>query len=270
LEVRGNPIGPVNGEFHGLKIQILDGKTAIAFATSNATATALCVINEAQQEIQKNPNVDVFDHVFQNYKRRLNACSGEKPDCEFLVLKLETDGKRLASITGTELKFAERAYIGDPNQYAKMTELRKPHQGPKEQHVQQSDGSFKVEEVRDSKGTIEFTEIGFAMEALVQQRRKEGVGAIAGNVIRVVDARVSGELEYLQQHEAGIAREEGQVGFSLLASNSGVRGLGIYYIAGKMGYVLIAGDKEMCRRETAASMESFVKIANQKYGLELV
>jgi hypothetical protein len=34
LEVEGNPVGSVNGEFHGLKIQVLDGKTAIAFASS--------------------------------------------------------------------------------------------------------------------------------------------------------------------------------------------------------------------------------------------
>lgn len=35
LEVKGNPVGPVNGEFHGLKIQIIDDNTAIAFASPN-------------------------------------------------------------------------------------------------------------------------------------------------------------------------------------------------------------------------------------------
>jgi len=87
LEVKGNPVGPVNGEFHGLKIQILNGATAIAFASSNASATALNIIADAQREIQKNPQTDVFANVFENFKQKLASCSGEKPDCEFLVLK---------------------------------------------------------------------------------------------------------------------------------------------------------------------------------------
>ncbi len=169
----------------------------------------------------------------------------------------------------TRIKFCERAYIGDADQYKRMTELRKPYEGPKEQRVQQPDGSYKIEKVIDSEGLIEFIEIGFAVQELVQQRKKVGVGAIAGNVIRVVNARISGELEYLQTHEASISPEEGNAGFSLLASNSGVRGLGIYYVAGKIGFLLIAGDTDMCRKEAADSMESFKQIANQKYGLEL-
>ena len=105
LEVRGNPLGPVNGEFHGLKIQILDSKTAIAFASSNASATALNIIADAQLEIQKNTQTNIFENVVENYKQRLAYCGGEKPDCEFLVLKLEADGKRLAHITATGLRF---------------------------------------------------------------------------------------------------------------------------------------------------------------------
>jgi hypothetical protein len=54
LEVKGNPIGPVNGEFHGLKIQILNGETAIAFASSNASAMALNIIAGAAREVQNN------------------------------------------------------------------------------------------------------------------------------------------------------------------------------------------------------------------------
>jgi hypothetical protein len=66
LEVKGNPIGPVNGEFHGLKIQILNGKTAIAFASSNASATALNIIADAAREIQNNAQTDIFANVFEN------------------------------------------------------------------------------------------------------------------------------------------------------------------------------------------------------------
>ena len=208
----------------------------------------------------------IFENVVDNYKQKLASCSGEKPDCEFLVLKLEANGKRLAHITATGLRFCERAYIGDAAQYMRMTELRRPYEAPKEQHVQQPDGSFKIEKVIESKGLIEFTEIGFAVQALVQQREKDGVGAIAGNIIRVCDARELGELEYLQTHEASLSPAEGQAGFSLLASNAGVRGIGIYYIAGKIGFTLAAGDTETCRKEAAESIEAFKQIAKQKYG----
>lgn len=259
----------MNGEFHGLKIQILDGKTAIAFASSNASATALNIIADAQLEIQKNTQTNIFENVVENYKQRLAYCGGEKPDCEFLVLKLEADGKRLAHITATGLRFCERTYIGDAARYARMTELRKPFEAPKEQQVQQPDGSFKIEKVVDSKGQVEFIEIGFAVQALVQQREKDGVGAIAGNIIRVCDARDSGELEYFQTHEASLSPAEGQAGFSLLASNAGARGIGIYYIAGKIGFILAVGDPEMCRKEAAGSIEAFKQIAKQRYGLEL-
>jgi len=104
---------------------------------------------------------------------------------------------------------------------------------------------------------------------MTHQRRKEGVGAIAGNVIRVAGARHSGEFGYFAMHEAGISPEKGQVGFSHLASNSKTRGLGIYYIAGKTGFLLIAGDIETCRKESAETIEEFKATAQQKYGLEL-
>jgi hypothetical protein len=269
LEVKGNPVGPVNGEFHGLKIQILDGKTAIAFASSNASATALNIIADAQRELLKNAQTNIFENVVENYKQKLASSSGEKPDCEFLVLKLEANGKRLAHITATGSRFCERAHIGDATQYMRMTKLRRPYEAPKEQHIQQPDGSFRIEKVIDSKGLIEFIEIGLAVQALVQQREKDGVGAIAGNIIRVSDAGKSGELEYFQTHEASLSPAEGQAGFSLLASNARARGIGIYYIAGKIGFILAAGDPEMCRKEAAESIEAFKQIAKQKYGLEL-
>jgi hypothetical protein len=57
------------------------------------------------------------------------------------------------------------------------------------------------------------------MEALVDQRTSQSVGAIAGCIVRVTDARISKELEYLQSGEVGVSPEEGQTGFSILASN---------------------------------------------------
>jgi hypothetical protein len=248
----------------------LNGKIAIAFASSNASEIALDIIAQVQGALKESPSTDIFNRVFGAYKQKLESCDCEKPDCEFLVLTVEENTKRLAHITATEMKFCERAYIGDPAQYQRMTKLRKPYEGPKEQYVQQPDGSFKIEKAIENKGLIEFIEIGFAAQELVQQRRNEGVGAIAGNVIRVSTAWPSGELQYLQTHESSVGPAEGTAGFSLLASNSGIRGIGIYYVAGKIGFLLIVGDSEMCRKEAAESMDVFKQVAKQKYGLDLI
>ena len=69
LEVKGNPVGPVNGEFHGLKIQIVDDNNAIAFASSNAADVALSLIAETAQELQKNPQLDVVAKMTERYAR---------------------------------------------------------------------------------------------------------------------------------------------------------------------------------------------------------
>ncbi|AHY56840.1 hypothetical protein BJS_08857 [Bradyrhizobium japonicum SEMIA 5079] len=153
---------------------------------------------------------------------------------------------------------------------AKLNDLRQPYVGAKEAHVQQPDGSFKIEPVEDSAGQIEFMEISFALERLVERRGREGVGAIAGNIIRVANARLSGQLEYLQTVMAGISLEEGAIGYSLLASNREKRGVGIYYIAGKLGFVMIVGDTEMCRKVRAETLDEFKTMARESWGLDLI
>jgi hypothetical protein len=107
------------------------------------------------------------------------------------------------------------------------------------------------------------------MEALVNQRLSQSVGAIAGSIIRVVDAKISGEFEYLQSGEVTVSAEEGQSGFSVLASNAGTRGIGIYYRSGKIGFIMKVGDTELCRVEREATIQGFIETAKIKHGLEL-
>lgn len=162
-----------------------------------------------------------------------------------------------------------RAYIGDPHEFKKLQNLRQPYISPKEQSVQQPDGSFLTMPLVESAGEIEFEEIAAAMESLTQRREGTSVGVIAGCVLRIADARQSGELEYLQLHEASLTPWEGHSGFSLFASNSDTRGIGIYYQAGKMGFVFIVGDSECCRKEYAQTAKDFVEMAKKKYDLNL-
>ena len=110
LQVKGNPVGPVNGEFHGLKIQIVDDNNAIAFACSNAADVALNLIAETAQELQKNPQLDVVAKIAERYAASVAGAKGDPPDCEFLILRIENGVKRLAHISDGSAKFVERAY----------------------------------------------------------------------------------------------------------------------------------------------------------------
>jgi hypothetical protein len=154
-----------------------------------------------------------------------------------------------------------------------MTDLRRPYDPPKMQRVQQPDGTFRTVPLVVSDGAREFMEISQALEDLTGQRargrQQSSVGAICGCVVRVLNARVSGKLEYLQSFESSIFPWEGRSGFSLLASNSDVRGIAIYYRSGKMGFLFIVGDSEYCRKEYAETLDKFVEMAGMRYGLTL-
>jgi hypothetical protein len=136
-------------------------------------------------------------------------------------------------------------------------------------HVQQPDGSFRVEKTNDSKGQIEFMEVSLALEELVQRRNK-AIGGIGGNVIRVRNAWPSGNLEYLQIGMASSSAEEGQSGFSLLSSSMGRRGVGIYYKSGKLGFLMRVGDPEWCRKEASDTVQSFIELAFERYDMNLL
>jgi hypothetical protein len=249
---------------HALKIQILNPDTAIAFAED--VATSLNIITRVNIELRENPKISVCNRLFEFYKQRQH-------DCDFLILQLALQGKYLAHVTNEKLSYCERAYIGDGDEYKRMTELRHPYDPPKMQSVPQPDGTFRTVPLVTTDGEREFEEVSRALEKLTERRaqgRQVGsVGAICGCVVRVVNARISGKLEYLQSGESSIFPWEGRSGFSFLASNSDVRGIAIYYRSGKMGFLFIVGDSEYCRKEYAETLNKFVEMAGMKYGLTL-
>jgi hypothetical protein len=212
----------------------------------------------------------VPERLLELYKGvRGDAASQPALDCAFLVLKLTSEGKKLAHVTNGAVRYCERAYIGDAAEYNKMTRLREPYKAPEEQHVQQPDGTLLAMPLEVTSGEVEFEEIARAMEKLTDKRESSTVGAICGGITRVVDARLSGKLEYLQHGESSVTLQEGNSGYSFLASNSDARGVGIYYRSGKMGFVFKVGDSERCRREQAETIRDFIKLTKEKYGMNL-
>jgi hypothetical protein len=135
--------GPVAGKFHGLKIQIIHPDVAIAYASSNDADAALGLIRDLAANIDM-ALADVPDRLFDAYKQMVStAATGSVPaDCEFLVLQIRPDGKKLTHVTLKEVLRVTRAYIGDPAEYKALMELRKPHEAPKMQAIQQADGTF--------------------------------------------------------------------------------------------------------------------------------
>lgn len=260
--------GPVAREFHALKIQIVHPTVAIAFASSNDADAALGLVCDLATEIAGGNSQDIPVRLFAGYKRMTEARTDHPPDCEFLVLQINPTGKSLAHITAAGVRNCMRAHLGDADQYKRLTELRKSGKSPQTQTVVQADGSAHMAPLIVSDGEREFAEISDAMEDLVH-RRRGSAGAIAGCIIRVVDARISQELEYLQAAEVSVSPWEGEAGFSLLASNSGVRGVGIYYRSGKMGFILVVGDRKYARKENAETIQEFIELGERKYGLKL-
>jgi len=257
--------GPVNGQFHALKIQILKSNVAVAFA---GDAAASCwLIRELHAKITADPTVDPCSQLLASYNE---LPASDSSDCDFLVLQLTPKGPKLAEVTRGGVLYYRRAYIGDDSEYKRMQGLRRPYATPSIQHVQQPDGTFRLTPLVLTEGETEFAEVSNAMDALTHGRRRGSVGAIAGCVTRVVNARISGELEYLQSVEVSLSPWEGASGFSVLSSNSGRRGVGIYYRSGKMGFLFVVGDDQPCHKEYAETIEAFIGIASAKYGLNMV
>jgi hypothetical protein len=265
FDLKGRP-GLVNGESHALKIQILNPMVAVAFAGD--VETSLHLIRDLHTALSTDPTINPCELLFTSYSAV--AMTSPSPDCEFLVLQLTADGKKLARITRDGVFNAIRAFIGDAAEYNSLKGLEGPYSGPTVQQVQQPDGTFRTVPLVPTEGEVEFAVVSDAMEALTHRRRSKIVGAIAGCVTRVVDARISGELEYLQSVEASLTPWEGNSGFSLLASNSGTRGIGIYYRSGKMGFLFVVADREPCHLERAETITQFIEIAKARYGLTLV
>ncbi|WP_058444136.1 hypothetical protein [Legionella feeleii] len=253
-----------NEKNHVLKIHILNGKIAVAFAGD--IKPALKLINELKVIIDGNQlDIEAPEKLFQLYKNHKSAIS---TDCEFLILEMTDAGKKLAKINENEWNYCTRAYIGNSEEYKKL--IRHPYKPPNTVLIQQPDGSFQEEPLIMTKGEIDFNEFSNAMEDFTHQLKSKTVGAICGCITRVVDAKPSGELEYLQAIESGISPEEGNFGYTYLSSNTGVRGIGIYYRAGKVGFLFIVGDSEFNRKEHAETLVQFIELAHKKYKLNLV
>jgi hypothetical protein len=260
-----NPRKPVIEKFHALKIHILSPDIAVAFA--GEVETSLAIIRQFQQELAVDLKLCAPRRIFElRQESAVKTMGAFKGDCEFLVLLLSPE-KTLARITADQIHYAKRAYIGDAAEYSNFRTLVKPYSGPETRSVQNSDGKFHNAIVTE--GEKEFEQVSTAMERLANQRSSETVGAICGCITRVVDARISKKLEYMQSVEAGISAEEGRTGYSLLVSNSKPRGIGIYYYGWHAGLVFVVGDPVPCRRESAATIREFVKLAKSKYGLSL-
>ena len=266
VPLRGDD-GPINGVSHTLKIHILSGRLAVAFAGDPGLANDL--IAELKAEAEVDPNLDTPQRLFEKYRQRATEIPKIKRS-DFLILRLLDDGPRLEKVTLEDgIRDAERAYIGDAEGYRQLTELLGTYAGPKVRMVQQPDGSFITEPFEPMDGEQWFTIATDALEALCHKRSVETVGAVSDAITRVVNARISGELEYLQAVYVGQSNEEGLTGYTLLAANTGTRATAIYFYAGKVGYVFLPGDRAGCQRLAAGSDVQFIDAARQQYGIEL-
>lgn len=259
---------PLIEKFHALKIQILSSDVAVAFAGD--VETSLGIIGHLHRELAADPMLCVPQRLL-DLRQELVArkTSALRGDCEFLVLLLSSEQKKLVRVTNDQIHDVQRAYIGDADEYANFRSLMTPYAGPENRLIQNGDGTFSNTPQPVTAGEKEFDQVSDAMERLTHQRRSETVGAICGCVTRVVDARISGKLEYMQSVEASVYPWEGHGGFSLLAANSGTRGIGIYYLGWHAGLLFIVGDSVTCRKEVASTIEEFVEVARSKYGLNL-
>ncbi|AOK62599.1 hypothetical protein WM29_26375 [Burkholderia ubonensis] len=259
--------GPFNGARHTLKIHILSGRLAVAFAGDPGLASDL--IAALKVETDANQNLDVPQCLFEMYRHRATEMPEAKRS-DFLILRLLDDGPTLDKVTLEDgIRNAERAYIGDAEGHRQLTRLLGTYAGPKMRMVQQPDGSFITKPFEPMDGEQWFAVASEALEALCHKKSVETVGAVTDAITRVVDARISGELEYLQSAYVGRSIEEGLTGYTVLAANTGTRATAIYFYAGEVGFVFLPGDPAGCRRLAADSDVQFIDAARQRFGIEL-
>ncbi len=258
--------GQVNGERHVLKIHVLNGQTAIAFAGD--PAPALAVIAAVKEDLMAEALVSASQRLLQRY----SELRREQPaiDCDFLILRLEGGVPRLEKMTGDAgLQSVDRAYIGDAGAYQRLCRRMAAYNRPVAKWLQRVDGTMEVLPFEPLDGEAEFSRIGDALASLAQSRMHSSVGAVSDAITRVVNARISGELEYLQEIYAGRTLEEGFAGYTLLAANTDPRAMAIYFYAGAVGFLLIPGDPEGAVRIAAATQREFVDAVLVNYGIAL-
>lgn len=257
FELKGN-LGPVNGEFHSLKVLILSGDLAVGFA-GNFDA-AYSAIKELKLARSQHPSLAPADWLL----------SQNISDADFLVL-INSDAKRLLVVQGGNIREANDAHIGSPEEWQRFCELKGSYNGPERRSVATSDGSEYLENVTD--GEKEFDVVSDAMEALSRDtvgRKQPAVGAISGCIVRVVDARISKSLEYMQSVETSNFPWEPKGGYTLLASNEPERGIGIYFRAGERGFILQTCGEAPCVASYAKNLQAFIQEANDRFDMKLV
>lgn len=264
-----NPREPFLEKYHALKIQVLTPDIAIAFAGD--VETSLSIIKQLHEELIVDQQLNVPQRIIELQNGLAKQHGSSQQSCEFLVLLITPENlKMLAHISDGHIKYVQRAYIGDSGEYVNFRNLMGPCNGQNIFHIQNADGSWSDSSPLVTVGEEEFCQVSDAMATLTHQRRSETVGAICGCVTRVVDARISGKLEYMQSVEASVSPAEGHGGFSLLASNIGpIRGIGLYYRGWQAGFIFIASDIVPCRKLVAATISEFIEIARIQYGLNL-
>jgi len=149
-------------------------------------------------------------------------------------------------------------------------DLRKPYGGPATRRVVDSGAA---EEIPVTEGEKEFDIVSDAMEEISRDtvgRKHTSVGAISGCVIRVVDARISRQLEYMQAVEVSNFPWEPQGGFTVLAANTDNRGVGIFFRAGRRGFILPTCGETPCIASYASDLTAFIEEAKDKLGMTLI
>src|SRR5207253_2481647 len=123
-----------------------------------------------------------------------------------------------------------------------------------------------------TEGEKEFDVVARAIEALANHsagQKFELVGAISGCVIRVVDARISKELEYMQSVTVSNFPWEPEGGYTMLASASDTRGVGIYFRAGRRAFMMPVGGDIPCAKIEAADVDAFIELGRVRFGMDL-
>jgi len=149
--------------------------------------------------------------------------------------------------------------------YQRYTELRQSYAGP----LVRLEADVEIAVTESEK---EFDVVSDAMEALSRDtvgKKYVTVGAISGCVIRVVDARLSKQLEYLQAVEASNFPWEPESGYTLLASNNETRGVGIYFRSGRRGFMMPVCGEAPCIASHAADLNAFIAEGRDNFGMEL-
>lgn len=253
-----NDVGPVNGEFHSLKIQILSESVAVAFA-GNFEQAYQCV-RALKTEISKNKSVDPIEW--------LSSREGVD-DCEFLLLLIDGENpRRLVHVSAGKWFEPLRYYIGMQAEYDRYQGMRRPYAGPLTGVQFPENKVFTVPE-----GEKEFSVVSDAMESLSRDtvgRKHQVVGAINGCVTRVADARISKKLEYLQSIFVSNTPAESDSGYTMLASNEDARGIGIYFRTGKLGFIMPVCGDQLCVGVRSDDLKGFVEKGSKQFGMKLL